>query len=366
MARHGARACPPRRSCSSATVTGRLRSSWRRRPWRSRLGNVDAIVLSEAELALLAMDGGRWAEAAEHLQLALATVDECRLDDYALSVLAFAAAARLAVHRGDREEADRQLARAMRARPSCTFVLPHVAVRVRLQLAKMYAALADQATARHLLREIDDISAHRPALGALVDEVSEFRGILTVERAGSCGRRTAPHPRGASAAPLPADPPHVQADRGAAVRVPQHRQLRSRLDLSKTGRLLTQRRGATRDGGRPARRVAEITADGCSRASSTSYPAPSPDSAPPRQHWEARRRKRRRAAPQRSRRPSHQHSPPHRPPLRRTAPRHRPPPARRGGPGRVSSDRASTDSTPLTQSSAKCSSLIASRRSTSV
>ena len=96
-----------------------------------------------------------------------------------MSVLAFAAAARLAVHRGDRKEADRQLARAMRARPSCTFVLPWIAVRVRLQLAKVYAALADQATARHLLREVDDILLHRPALGALVDEVSEFRGMLT-------------------------------------------------------------------------------------------------------------------------------------------------------------------------------------------
>ena len=142
-------------------------------------GNVAAIIHSEAELALLAMDGGRWAEAAGHLQLALDTVEQRRLDDYALSVLAFAAAARLAVHRGDRDEADRQLARAMRGRPSCTFVLPHVAVRVRLQLAKTYAALADQATARHLLREIDDILAQRPALGALVDQVSELRGVLT-------------------------------------------------------------------------------------------------------------------------------------------------------------------------------------------
>ena len=143
------------------------------------LGNVNILVLSKAELAVLAMDGGRWADAAEHLELALATVDERRLHDYVLSVLAFAAAARLAVHRADRKDADRQLARAMRARPSCTFVLPWVAVRVRLQLAKIYAALADQATARHLLREIDDILQHRPALGTLVDEVSELRGILT-------------------------------------------------------------------------------------------------------------------------------------------------------------------------------------------
>ncbi len=167
----------------------------------------------------MAMDGGRWAEAAEHLQIALPTVDEFRLNDYVLSVLTFAAAARLAVHRGDREEADRQLARAMRARPSCTFVLPWVAVRVRLQLAKTYAAIADQATARHLLREIDDILAHRPALGALVDQVSEFRGVLTSSAQVTVAGGPPLSPSGASATPLPADPPHVQADRGAAVRV---------------------------------------------------------------------------------------------------------------------------------------------------
>jgi LuxR family transcriptional regulator, maltose regulon positive regulatory protein len=142
-------------------------------------GNVNGVITSEAELALLAMDAGRWAEASKHLHLALDTVDVGRLQDYSLSLLAFAAAARLAVHRGDRKEADRQLARAMRARPSCTLALPHIAVRVRLHLAKAYAALADFATARHLLREIDDILFHRPALVALVDEVSEFRQILT-------------------------------------------------------------------------------------------------------------------------------------------------------------------------------------------
>ena len=143
------------------------------------LGNVDTIILSKAELAVLAMDRGRWTEAAEHLELALSTVEDHRLQDYAMSVLAFAGAARHAVHRGDRNEADRQLAQAMRARPLCTFVIPWVAVRVRLQLAKVYAALADQSTARHLLHEIDDILAHRPALGALVDQVSELRGTLT-------------------------------------------------------------------------------------------------------------------------------------------------------------------------------------------
>jgi LuxR family maltose regulon positive regulatory protein len=143
------------------------------------LGNVNAVVLSQSELAVLAMDRGRWSEAGDRLQLALTTIDEKRLQDYILSVLAFAAAARFAAHEGDRKDMDRHLARAMRARPSCTSAFPHVSVRVRLQLAKVYAAVADQVTARHLFREIDDILLDRPALGVLVDEVTRSRGILT-------------------------------------------------------------------------------------------------------------------------------------------------------------------------------------------
>ena len=110
------------------------------------------------------------------------------MHDYAACLLAFAAAARLALHRGDSTEADRQLAQAMRARPTSTFVLPHFAVRLRLQLAKVYRAKGDATTARHLLKEIDDVLSHRPDLGVLVDEVDEFRQILTSSApAGSAG-----------------------------------------------------------------------------------------------------------------------------------------------------------------------------------
>ena len=49
----------------------------------------------------------------------------------------------------------------------------------------------DQATARHLLREIDEILLHRPALGALVDQVAEFRE--TVQRTPRSAR-PARHP----------------------------------------------------------------------------------------------------------------------------------------------------------------------------
>jgi LuxR family transcriptional regulator, maltose regulon positive regulatory protein len=141
--------------------------------------NAEVLVLSDSDLALLAMDRGRWAEAAEHLEPALTVIDAHRMHDYITSVLAFAGAARLAVHRGDLNEADGQLTRAMRARLSCTLALPFHAVRVRLHLAKVFWTIADQTTARHLLREIDDLLQHRPALGAVVDEVAEFRRMLT-------------------------------------------------------------------------------------------------------------------------------------------------------------------------------------------
>lgn len=151
-------------------------------------GNTDVLIVSEAELAVLAIDRGAWDESAAHVETALAAIERRRMHDYSTAVLAFASAARLALHHGDPAEAKLQLTRAMRARPTCTYAIPYLAVRVRLQLAKVSWAMADHATARHLLREIDDVLLHRPALGALVDEVAEFRVfIASTEVADSAG-----------------------------------------------------------------------------------------------------------------------------------------------------------------------------------
>ena len=67
----------------------------------------------------------------------------------------------------------------MRGRPCATYVRPFLAVRLRLQLAKLYLAIADLATARQLMREIEGILSHRPALGTLAGEAEEFRHVLT-------------------------------------------------------------------------------------------------------------------------------------------------------------------------------------------
>jgi LuxR family maltose regulon positive regulatory protein len=141
--------------------------------------------VSEAELALLAMDRGQWTAAAEHVELALAAIDAQRMHDYPTSVLAFAGAARLAAQRGDLPEANRQLTQAMRARPTLTFVLPGMALRARLQMAKVYWAISDQTSARHLLREIDEILLHRPDLGVFVDEVAQFREVIAASERGT-------------------------------------------------------------------------------------------------------------------------------------------------------------------------------------
>ena len=63
----------------------------------------------------------------------------------------------------------------MRRRPAATYVLPIIAVRLRLQLAAVYLALSEPTTAQHLLREVDDILRRRPALGTLVDETERLR-----------------------------------------------------------------------------------------------------------------------------------------------------------------------------------------------
>jgi LuxR family maltose regulon positive regulatory protein len=76
----------------------------------------------------------------------------------------------------------------MRARPVATYLMPWHAVRSRLQLASVYLAIANPGTVHQLLREIDDILAHRPALGVLTEEVAEFRRVLAASAApGAAG-----------------------------------------------------------------------------------------------------------------------------------------------------------------------------------
>jgi LuxR family maltose regulon positive regulatory protein len=151
------------------------------------LGYSNTVVVSECELATVAMDRDEWSEAADRLRIAIDAIDEHRMHDYAFSSLAFVGAARLAHHRGDVEGARRMVAQGMRTRPACTTAIPTIAVRLRVQLGRVHLALGDVTTARHLVREIDDILRVRPKLGTLLDAVSQLRSSLDATDARSSG-----------------------------------------------------------------------------------------------------------------------------------------------------------------------------------
>lgn len=147
-------------------------------------GNVDNDILSEPELALLAIDKGDWGLAGIYTRRGLAAIVAGHMDGYPTTALALAVAARVALHDGDREHGERLLARAMVARVRCTYLMPWYSIRVRLNLAKAHVALGDRSAAWHLLREIDDLLHKRPDVGVLSDQIEDFRQSLQAQPSG--------------------------------------------------------------------------------------------------------------------------------------------------------------------------------------
>ncbi|MCP2637906.1 AAA family ATPase [Microbacterium sp. HD4P20] len=147
------------------------------------MGNSDTLILSEPELALLAIESGQWATAAEHADRGVAVIDESHMDGYPTTTLALAVAARVAFHAGDRERGGGLLARAMRSRVGCTHLLSHLSIRARIQLAVAHVAVGDRSAARHLVREIDDLVRRRPDVGVVTAQVQELRAALDAEPA---------------------------------------------------------------------------------------------------------------------------------------------------------------------------------------
>jgi LuxR family maltose regulon positive regulatory protein len=79
----------------------------------------------------------------------------------------------------------RELVGAQRLRPLLTYAVPHIAVQARIELTRIYLALADIAGARALMREIDELLRRRPGLGILVGEATALRVQLSHERSSS-------------------------------------------------------------------------------------------------------------------------------------------------------------------------------------
>jgi LuxR family transcriptional regulator, maltose regulon positive regulatory protein len=156
----------------------------------SRLGVAEAVPAALAERSILAIARGDWASAETLAPQARSEVQERRLHDYPSSALAYAASARVALHRGDSTAASSDLVRTQRLRPQLTHAIPWLSVQVRLELAHAYLALADPAGARTVLREIDQILRHRPGLGVLVQSVEDVKAKVEDMRVTAPGMST--------------------------------------------------------------------------------------------------------------------------------------------------------------------------------
>ena len=154
------------------------------------LGASDTVAVALAERAALAIGQGQWVRAEEFAERGLAVTRQFRMEEYPTSALAYAVAARVALHLGNAARVQELLSAAQRVRPSLTYAMPHLAVQTRLELARAYLTLADAGGAETMVRELDVLLRRQPDLGTLPTQVAELREILKTLRADSPGAST--------------------------------------------------------------------------------------------------------------------------------------------------------------------------------
>ena len=130
-------------------------------------GSPDHLAIALCEQALLAMARSQWDRAEVLAGRARAVLRRAGTEESYMTPLICALRARVAMHRGDAAAARRELVSAQRLRPLLTYALPHLAVQARIELARVHLALADQAGARTLMREVEDLLKRRPASAPL-------------------------------------------------------------------------------------------------------------------------------------------------------------------------------------------------------
>jgi LuxR family maltose regulon positive regulatory protein len=141
-------------------------------------GATVAASVALAERGILAIGRQDWRAAETLIEQARRVVGTAHLEDCVTSIVLYAAGARVAVHHGNRDQADQDLARAKQLRPEATHALPYYAVQARLALIRAYLALTDVAAARTVLHEVDDLLRWRPDLGTLPHQASQLRSQL--------------------------------------------------------------------------------------------------------------------------------------------------------------------------------------------
>jgi LuxR family maltose regulon positive regulatory protein len=146
------------------------------------VGAPDVLAVALCERSLLAMAHHDWGSAQELAGQARAVLHQGGIEDSYVTPLVCAAQARVHMHSGDTAAARQQLVDAQRLRPVLSYALPHLAVQARIELVRVYLALADMAGARTLMREIDGVLKRRPDLGTLISDAQALRVRLTQER----------------------------------------------------------------------------------------------------------------------------------------------------------------------------------------
>jgi LuxR family transcriptional regulator, maltose regulon positive regulatory protein len=141
-------------------------------------GATVAASVALAERAMLAIDRQDWRDAETLVEQARSVVADAHLEACVTSLMVYAAGARVAIHHGNRDQADQDLTRAQQLRPQATHALPYYAVQARLELTRAYLTLADLAAARRVLDEVEDLLRWRPDLGTLGHQAGQLRSQL--------------------------------------------------------------------------------------------------------------------------------------------------------------------------------------------
>ena len=148
----------------------------------THIGDLPAAAAALAQRALIAIARHDWIEAQTLVERGLEIARAGQLDDYEMSPLLHAVAARTALHRGYVPQAQDHLARAAHLRPRLTAALPHRAVQTLLELTRAHLALTDVAGAKRLLREARIILHRRPRLGILPAQATQLQSKLDTLR----------------------------------------------------------------------------------------------------------------------------------------------------------------------------------------
>jgi LuxR family transcriptional regulator, maltose regulon positive regulatory protein len=145
-------------------------------------GALDDLAVALCEQSLAAMARSQWDRAEALAERAGTVMRRAGIKESYATPLICALRARLAMHRGDVPAARRELLNAQHLRPLLTYAVPYLAVQARIELARVHLALADQAEARTLMREVDHLLRRRPGLGTLAAEAEALRAQLAKER----------------------------------------------------------------------------------------------------------------------------------------------------------------------------------------